>query len=65
MTNFAFYLCYTVFRPFASKGGDDMAAKQKRKHSSKFHKFIHNSFFLLDKIYKILRVIDLITKIFY
>ena len=39
--------------------------KQKRNNSSKFRKLIHKLFFFLDKVYKILRVIDLIIKIFY
>jgi len=39
--------------------------QQKRKNSSKFHKLIHKLFILLDKVYKILRVIDLIVKLFH
>jgi len=38
--------------------------KYKRKSSSKSSKFLHKLFFFLDKIYKVLRVIDLIMKIF-
>jgi len=39
--------------------------EQKRKGSSKFRKLIHNTFCYLDKVYKILRVIDLIVKLFH
>jgi len=39
--------------------------QQKRKNSSKFHKLIHILFFFLDKVYKTLRVIDLIVKLFH
>ena len=39
--------------------------QQKKKSSSKFHKLIHNLFFFLDKVYKFLRVIDLIMKLFH
>jgi len=40
-------------------------SKQKRKNSSKYSKLIHIIFFFIDKVYKILRVLDLIIKIFY
>jgi len=39
--------------------------EQKRKSSSKFHKLLHSVFFFLDKIYKVLRVIDLVVKMFH
>lgn len=66
LQTFHFLNIIIILWPKASKGGDKMArSEQKRKNSSKFHKLIHKTFLFLDKVYKFLRVIYLILKLFH